>query len=820
MRPFLLVFLLPFLLNAGPAQSRIERWTAAKFLAQSDSVAAEPHLLPQTRGGRLEKNLRRGRALKIAGATFTRGVVMPGTGTITVHLPAPGKRFAARVGVDSNDVGYYLNAGRGSVIASVHAGGRELFRSSLLSEGVAAATINVPLEGVREFTLKLEAVGQHGRTWQSEWDMADWAEARVELETGTSIWVDELPVGPMPESYAAALPFSFRYGGRASSDLLATWKTERTRRALTDGRNELTTTWTDPETQLSLRAVAVTYADSPFVEWTLYFKNNGTADTPILEDIQPLDASFDRTAGSEFVLHHFEGSPNSPIDYRPYETTLAPKSDTRFLSRGGRPTDRHLSYFNLAAPDGGVILAIGWPGQWTASFTRDDARHVHIRAGQELTHFRLHSGEEVRTPMIALEFYDGDWIDGQNVWRRWMIRHNMPRPNGKLPPPQLAGGTNRYTIEMQDANEANQLENLKSDVDAGLPLDYWWMDAGWYPFKKGWWETGTWDPDPARFPHGFKPISDAAHARKVKTIVWFEPERVVRGSWLDQNHPEWLIGKDGSDKLLYLGNPDALRWLTDHVSTLLKEQGIDLYRQDFNFEPLPRWRFNDTEDRQGISEIKHVTGYLAYWDELRRRFPNLLIDTCASGGRRNDLETLRRSVPLWRSDFAYEMTPMQGFTYGMAFWIPYFGTGINSVDPYIFRSQMTPAVGIGMDLRRTPGTYPRFLALTKQWRSIAPFYYGDFYPLTSFSTEDTAWLAWQFHLEGKGLIQVFRRPASPFETARLRLRGLNAKSRYTVKDIDTGVAATYSGAELMTKGLPVTATKVPQAMVLTYSALP
>ncbi|MCX6622105.1 MAG: alpha-galactosidase [Acidobacteria bacterium] len=806
------------LVNADPALSRLERWTAAKFPGRPDTQAREPNLLPRTKGNRLEKNQRRGRKLLIAGTKFERGIVMPTTGEVVVQLPSPGAGFQAMVGVDSNDAGYYLNAGRGSVILSVLAEGRELFRSEVLSEGAAAVPVRVPLNGARQFTLRLEAVGQHGKTWQQEWDMADWADARVELATGGSIWLDELPVGPMPENFSAALPFSFRYNGRSSTEFLPQWKLARSSRPLDRGRTELTSTYTDPETGLSLRAVAVTYADSPLVEWTLHFRNEGSADTPVLEEIQPLDATFERTAGSEFVLHHFDGSPNSPTDYRPHETPLAARSETRFVSRGGRPTDTHLSYFNLESAGGGIIVAIGWPGQWTATFHRDDARHVRIRAGQELTHFRLHAGEEVRTPLIALEFYDGDWIDGQNVWRRWMIRHNLPRPHGKLPPPQLAGGTNRYTIEMQDATEANQLGNLKSDLDAGIPLDYWWMDAGWYPFQKGWWEVGTWVPDPVRFPRGFAPISAAAHERGVKTIVWFEPERVVRGSWLEQNHPEWLIGKDGSDKLLYLGNPAALEWLTGHVSGLLKENGIDLYRQDFNFEPLARWRFNDTEDRQGISEIKHITGYLAYWDELRRRFPNLLIDTCASGGRRNDLETLRRSVPLWRSDYVFEMSPMQQFTYGMSFWIPYFGTGVNSLDPYVFRSQMTPAIGIGMDLRRVPGGYARFRRLVDEWRSIAPYYYGDYYPLTPYSTDDTAWLGWQFHLQekGEGLIQIFRRPRSPFESARLPLRGLDAAARYVVKNVDTGEERTLSGEELLRRGLPVTAAAVPQALLLTY----
>ena len=83
--------------------------------------------------------------------------------------------------------------------------------------------------------------------------------------------------------------------------------------------------------------------------------------------------------------------------------------------------------------------------------------------------------------------------------------------------------------------------------------------------------------------------------------------------------------------------------------------------------------------------------------ELRQRNPNIATDICAGGGGRNDLEGLRRAVPLWRSDYPFEPAAMQDQTYGMALWIPYFGTAVNSDDPYVFRSQMVPAVGIGVE---------------------------------------------------------------------------------------------------------------------------
>jgi alpha-galactosidase len=383
----------------------------------------------------------------------------------------------------------------------------------------------------------------------------------------------------------------------------------------------------------------------------------------------------------------------------------------------------------------------------------------------------------------------------------------------------MAAGSNRNLNEAQDANEENQQTIPDRWLEEGFKLDYWWIDAGWYPSKQGWQMTGTWEPDPKRFPNGFRPVADHLHSKGVKLILWFEPERVRPGTWLADNHPEWLLGREGENRLLYLGNPDALAWLISHVDKMITEQGIDLYRQDFNFSPLSIWRANDAEDRQGIAEIRHVTGYLAYWDESRRRHPNLLIDTCASGGRRNDLETLRRSVPLWRSDFAYETTAMQNHTYGLALWVPFFGTGINGIDAYTFRSQMTIGGAFGWDLRRRDrADYNLLRRLVAQWRQIAPFYYGDYYPMTSYSTRNDTWAAWQFDrpASGDGMVEAFRRRDCPFESARFKLRGLDPQARYSVKDLDSSVETEVEGRELMEHGLLVGLKSRPDSGLIVY----
>jgi alpha-galactosidase len=627
------------------------QWVATHLLGRADSRPAVAHLMVYNRTGAIEKDTVQGYPLQIAGRTFARGLHVPSVGEIRVVLPEGAVSFSAVVGVDSNDVGYYSNAGRGRVIASVDAGGKPLFVSPVLREGLEGVPVRVDLNGATEIRLRLAADGIRTSMDIAEWDQLDWADARVTLKGGRTIALSDLPVGPLAGPQMVGLPFSFRYGGQPSSELMKTWISEQT----SQGQNHILT-WTDPGSGLQVRLVARAYDDFPTVEWTLYFKNTGTRATGIIEDIQALDTTFERNGEGEFLLHHFAGSPGTELDYQPQTTALPMKAVKRIATKGGRSTRTDLCYFNVAWPSEGIIVALGWPGQWAAEFSRDEGKLLRVRAGQELTHFKLLPGEEVRSPLVALQFWAGDWIDAQNVWRRWMVAYNLPRPGGRLPPPQLAAASSRYTNEMQEANEANQKQYFESLITQGVPLDYWWMDAGWYSFKGWWWNVGTWEPDPVRFPNGLRPVIDLVHAKGRKAIVWFEPERVNPGSWLAEHHPEWLLGPADRDRVLNLGDDNARQWITTHVGDLIEKEGIDLYRQDFNFSPLDLWRANDALDRQGITEIRHVTGYLAYWDALRQRFPNLLIDTCASGGGRLDLETMRRAIPLWRSDSPTSLT--------------------------------------------------------------------------------------------------------------------------------------------------------------------
>jgi alpha-galactosidase len=234
--------------------------------------------------------------------------------------------------------------------------------------------------------------------------------------------------------------------------------------------------------------------------------------------------------------------------------------------------------------------------------------------------------------------------------------------------------------------------------------------------------------------------------------------------------------------------------------------------------------------------MKHVTGYLAYWDELKRRHPDLLLDSCASGGRRVDLETMRRSVPRTRSDYLLEPIGEQCHTYGLASWLPYFGSGFMDTltyqdkkyngptafgtnDAYVFRSVFCPVMIHCLDVRRMDLHYDTIRALFAQWRRASPCLLGDFYPLTPYSTARDAWMAWQFDRPdlGSGMVQAFRRPDSLNDAARFKLSGLESNALYSIEDIDSPGARQTTGRKLIEEGWPVSIRNQPGAAVLIYS---
>ncbi len=614
-------------------------------------------------------------------------------------------------------------------------------------------------------------------------------------------------------------PFSFTYHTLPSSTLLPFWTRVETSTVLDANRTLHVITWTNVGIALQVKCVAVEYNDYPEVEWTVYLKNIGAINTPVVQNIEGLDTIFSRTNGPEFVLNGNKGDFTTADSYQPFQLTLSPNTVKAFAPpESGKSSDgpNGWPYYNLQTPGGGTIIAIGWPGQWASSFTRDAGNNLRVQAGQELTYTYLKPGEEIRTPLIAMFFWQGtNVVRSQNLWRRFYLAHIIPRPASTL---EAIGGDNMNVVN--------------SYLQAGIKPDALWQDAGWYPVNGGpytgnlsWLNTGTWEPDPTRYPAGFKPLTDQMHEVGVKFILWFEPERVGdTNSWLGTNHPEWLLQPGSVGLILNEGNPLAFNWLTNHFDGLIKSNGVDWYREDMNGGgPLSSWRANDSNTRQGIIENFYVQNHLAFWDALVAMNPGLRIDSCASGGRRNDLETMRRAVLLTRSDFQSPsmdnlVDGNQCHTYALSSWLPFQGSGPYLLDSYSFRSFYLPGFVIPYGL--TPENTATQQQAYAECKKIAPtMLFGDYYPLTPYSLTNTVWMAWQFDRSdtGEGSVQVFRRANNATSSMQFQLQGLEPAKTYDVRDFDQGNLGWYTGSELMSTGLTVQL-RPQQAAVFYYRA--
>lgn len=614
---------------------------------------------------------------------------------------------------------------------------------------------------------------------------------------------------------------------------------------------------------LKVTNVAKKYKEFDAYEWVNYIENTSDKPSGIISELwdchctMPMPHENPRKWETYFPdkatatkIYTPEGSTWSMYDF--YSNPDMLKNDTRinhiypnvkreYTASGGRSSQDKAPFFNIHKNGFGYIMAIGWTGQWNCEIERSED-YVTLKSKIEDTYFRVMPGEKLRTSSVVIMSYEGDEAVSQNKWRRLVKKHfSLIGKDGREKHGPLSalvwGGMKSETV----------LERVELIKKNNLPFEYVWMDAGWYgentlpspdEFEGKWGNsTGDWRVSHIIHPNGLKDVSKAVHDAGMKFLLWFEPERVIRTTPIVSEHPEYFIMHDDEKVrhcLLNLGDDEAWRYCFETLSSLIEDIKIDCYRQDFNFDPLVYWRKNDTDDRKGISEIKHINGMYKLWDALLDKFPNLLIDNCSSGGRRIDIETLRRSIPLWRSDFQcpanYDIEAAQCHHMSFNKWIPYSGTGTGrAYDEYRVRSaydanmQMHYFYSEKENFENAEKTKEKIAFVkkyTEEYLRLRPYFSEDFYPLTEFSDKSDTWCAVQFDRpsENDGIIQVFKRPNSPYGTATFSLRGIAKDSNYLFTDIDGG-EFTVSGETLIKDGFKINVDEKGKAKIYLYKRI-
>ncbi|MBN2559589.1 MAG: NPCBM/NEW2 domain-containing protein [Phycisphaerae bacterium] len=765
------------------------RWAEAAFGDGADPAAAGNRLTTvhedvagDTKVGRCAF----GTPVRLGEKTYSRGIGVNSRCVLRLMLAQPAARFVADIGLDRN-----VDHTAASVTMHVRVDGKDRFQTPVLRPDGKVHAIDVPLSGAKSLDLVVNDGGD-GRGW----DQADWADARVILQDGTQLWLDDLARQALP---APGVPFTFVYGGQPSTEILPEWRRQVSTERLDATRTRRILTLTDPKTQLEVRSVATVYTDTPGVDWTLCFTNRGEQETPLLEQVRAVEVSVSLGPGATPLIHRLRGSRCAADDWMPFDEALPPGKRIEFGAVNGR-SSADSPFFNVDWGSGGVVTAVGWSGQWRGAVEHRSGAEVGIQAGMEHLRLSLRPGESIRSPRVMQLYWSGgDQYRAYILFRQTMLAHVVPKHGGRtVTPPIVHLSTSFY--EMNDSTEANVLSHL--EAVEGLGFEMFWLDAYWtrggFPAGMGNYGFPLERVEPRdRFPRGIQPIRDAVHQAGLKYLMWFEPERVHPGTAIAEEHPQWVISPGGDGGGLFnLGIPEAREFMTRYLKAAIKEYGLDCLRIDFNIDPLPFWEFLNQQapERVGIAEIRYIEGLYRMWDDLRAAYPRLLIDNCASGGRRIDLETCSRALPLWRSDntcdmvgadlgrIAHAAIKNQVMSQGLNRYVPFSTVGQMGSTPYQFRSGFNGGIAFAEDCRGADYPRDQLREAIAEGKRIRPYWLGNSYPLSEPTLDPAAWCVMQYHrqTESDGILLCFRRERSPYASFDCELREIDPAADYEV----------------------------------------
>ena len=572
------------------------------------------------------------------------------------------------------------------------------------------------------------------------------------------------------------------------------------------------------------------YYDYGFTEWRVWFENVETKDSMLLEN-----PHIQMTIPAKNPI--LKGILGDHVNqYRPYATDLQ-KEDVSFCSDSGRATHIYFPYFNLEHDGGGEMLAIGWAGTWTANFKADGDNVLYTAKSVNTLRTILHPNEKIRTALFVIGGYQvRNEHFATNYWRRWFVQYNLPKADASgadLQPFSACCLASDTGLPNSDGSISERHTTWRPSLEKMLAerveINFRWFDAGWYiapdltsPETEWWGTVGTWTLDPYKWPNDtFLESTEFTRAHGMKTLMWFEPERVTDPENLAKNfgyNIDWAIRRPNTGVISNnIGIPECFRWTTDRICNVLRHNKVEMYREDNNCDAAALWDYLDGmegENRRGITECKFIIGHYQMWQEIIACTLSLggcgFVDSCASGGGRNDLESMRLGVPLLRSDSDRTTISLRlSMTTAFNRWIPFCGANtkekIGELDPtgisdvYTWRASYLAALNVDSQFVQDPdGDFDNLRFGINEWKKVNPYILKDFYHLTPWhsQTETDSFTAYSFFDEEKqeGVLLAFRQERCDQTTLSLALP-FPKNQQYILTDADTRYEMNVFGQE-------------------------
>ena len=463
-----------------------------------------------------------------------------------------------------------------------------------------------------------------------------------------------------------------------------------------------------------------------------------------------------------------------------------------------------------------IGTSLVYSGNFTASVFVNQYGGARLLAGINDRCFRWHldPGDSFQTPEAVLVYSTSGLGDMSRTFHTLWQQHLLPQRWAHKPRPVLL---NSWEAAYFSFDEEKLLSIAKAAADAGV--DLFVLDDGWFGHRDD--DTtslGDWHSDLKKLPGGIRRLGERVRALGIQFGIWMEPEMISPESDLYRTHPDWCIHIDGRESVtsrnqltLDLSRQDVRDFICDAVAETLQESGAVYLKWDMNRNFSNIGSALLPPEYQAELPHRYMLGLYEVMERLTCKFPDVLIEGCASGGGRFDPGLLYYVPQFWCSDNTDALCRCQ-IQYGTSLVIPPSAMGSHvSAVPNHQTGRVTPmetrfAVALsgcfGYELDPTKLTDEERealrgqVAVAKQTQTLRLD--GRFYRLRSpFEGNETAWMTVSQD-QSQAVFTAVRSLAQPnFGPPLIRLRGLDPRRCYRI--VETGEV--FSGDELMESGL-------------------
>lgn len=556
------------------------------------------------------------------------------------------------------------------------------------------------------------------------------------------------------------------------------------------------------------------------LEWTLRLKNTAAGNSGRITDFNGLDIELPCGEDDSAVFCTLTGDDCDADSFMPVTREIKEGDRLVTVAETGRPSEKDaFPFFDITVNGVTAVIGLGWSGKWKRVIERRGGR-IRVTACQNDCDFYLLPGEEARSVRALIYFGEGGAEQSRRGFLETIRRHFSPK--NRLAPVALSCFDRYYGSNYGNfRSEATQLR-LAEKAEKLSNIDTFWLDACW--FEKGFPDgVGNYSFEP-EFPNGITALSEKVHSSGKKLIVWFEPERIHlksdinarfggNGDFVLKGPPEPKYPNDRGIGMLNLGCEEAFEHICSVIGGFIEKYGADVMRIDHNFSPSEFWSPHDEPGRLGMTEMRSVEGLYAFWDRMLERFPKLVIDNCASGGRRLDLETVSRSVALWASDVCCwreseknRLTSVeQNMGVALSRYIPNHQLGCWEPKAYDIRSAMGAGVACDFDVLNDDfdfGSADRALSEVKR---LAHYRDGQTVELTEITKDESVIFGYELLLDRACCVFAFRRGCCETESFSFDLVLPEGESfEVTLTDEEYGQKVFTLSREELAEGLKLT----------------